>query len=104
MEEDCLGLIVRRMAHGNAIGPQLSRRCPQERIAHSPRGILGGEPMVLLVDGNVACLTDALEAKVVCCCLDEASVFTRVGTHLMVQMGDVELQGQGVPELPERVQ
>jgi hypothetical protein len=47
---------------------------------------------------------DAADAELARHGLDKARVLNGVGTHLVVQMGDAELQGESLSELPERVQ
>src|SRR5918996_5543553 len=64
-QEHRLRLIVSGMADGDAISSMPRRRCPQKGVPHLPSSVLGGQPMLSLVGGDITALAHAEETKLI---------------------------------------
>jgi hypothetical protein len=60
--------------------------------------------VLTLIGRNVDRLRDALDSEIVSGGIDEQGVVCRTGTHLMVQMGHKQLEGEWFAEVPQSVQ
>jgi hypothetical protein len=87
-QKECLGLVILRMANGNAIGAQTGSRALQKVVSNAPRGVLHGKSLRSRISADIARLGDERQGMAGCEIATELLVAASGLPQAMIQVSD----------------